>query len=111
VTRTTYVMPAFVLGWTKAWNNTVATDSIFSDVPDLFRATVMHETEGREHEQFNRTIAQLFGEVVTKVKAFPTTESGKGWIILDKHTKRMLHRDVKNEYDVDALCKKHGYVR
>lgn len=98
-------MHAFILGWTKHWSPVVTTDNHYDD---LFRSTLMTCTEGKVREQYNRKVAELFGEVVTKVKTFPTPN---GWIILDKHTKRLLHKDVKNENEVDLLCKTQGYLR
>jgi hypothetical protein len=109
--RTKYILPAFIIGWLKPWNlTTIEQDKCFDiNNSDLFRATIMPLVEGREREQFNKKIALLFGEVVTKVKTFPTSDGT--WIILDKHTKRLLHKDIKNENDVDLLCKQNGYIR
>jgi len=107
--RPTYILSAFILGWTKTWRDPFTTNDLFDNVnQDLFHALVMHHTEGRVQEHYNRSIARLFGEIVTKVKTFPTPS---GWIILDKSTKRLLHKDIKNENEVDLLCKKHGYLR
>jgi hypothetical protein len=61
---------------------------------------VNHET--------NRKVAEQFGVVVTLVKTFPTDS---GWMILDKHTKRMLHKGLKNENEVNELCRSRNYVR
>lgn len=77
--------------------------------PDLFQTIIMPLIGGREKEQYNKSIAELFGIVVTKVKTFPTSDGS--WIILDKHTKRMLHKGIKNENEVNALCSKNNYVR
>lgn len=55
----------------------------------------------------NKEIAEKFGVVVTEVKAFPTNG---GWMIIDKYTKHMLEKDLK-ESDVDPLCKKMNYIR
>ena len=113
--RTTYSLLAFVLGWTRNWpkdawllgSNKVLVNSFYDDP---FQSVVVRETQGRVREQFNRSLAELFGEVVTKVKCFPTDGNGS-WIILDKSTKRMLHRDIKNENEVNILCRAKGYLR
>jgi hypothetical protein len=60
------------------------------------------------NHEANRKVAEQFGVIVTQVKAFPTDS---GWMILDKHTKRPLHKGVKNENEVMLLCQKHNYVR
>lgn len=104
-------MFAFIVGWTKSWNNPYVTSCLnyhYDSFPDKFKAILMTEVEGKAAEQRNRTVAELFGEVVTKVKAFPTDN---GWIILDRHSKRLLYKDIKNENDVDLLCKQNGYLR
>lgn len=112
-TRTTYVMHAFIVGWTKGWKQLEEFHSSCAefDPPcsDIFHRDVMLNVEGRVHEDYNRRLAKLFGEIVTKVKTFPTSDGS--WIILDKHTKRLLHKDVKNENEVNTLCKTNGYVR
>jgi hypothetical protein len=106
--RTAYVMHAFVLGWTKKWSDPINIESHDIAESDLFRATVMQALQGKDHEEFNKKLAGLFGEVVTPVKAFPTPS---GWIILDKYTKRLLHKEIKNENEVNTLCKTKGYIR
>lgn len=62
--------------------------------------------KGVNHEQ-NRKLAEQFGIIVTQVKVFPTDS---GWMILDRHTKRPLHRGLKNKQEVDELCRKYNYV-
>ena len=109
--RTTYILPAFIMGWCKTWNLTKEEKDglLDADNPDLFHNVFWPLVEGRKREQYNKTIAELFGVVVTKVKTFPTSDGT--WIILDKHTKRMLHKDVKNENEVNLLCSKNNYLR
>lgn len=81
--RTTYILPAFLEGWKKTEDLKV--DSVT-----------------------NKQIAELFGIVVTKVKVYPT--DNQGWIIIDKHTKKLLYKNIKNKNDVDMLCKQHNLV-
>ena len=81
--RTTYILPAFLEGWKKTEDLKV--DSVT-----------------------NKQIAELFGTVVTKVKVYPT--DNQGWIIIDKHTKKLLYKNIKNKNDVDMLCKQHNLV-
>jgi hypothetical protein len=82
--RTTYILPAFLEGWKK--QEDLKVDSVT-----------------------NKQLAELFGIVVTKVKVYPT--DNQGWIILDKHTKKLLHKGIKSQLDVELLCKKHNYVK
>lgn len=81
--RTTYILPAFLEGWKK--KEDLKVDSVT-----------------------NKQIAELFGTVVTKVKVYPT--DNQGWIIIDKHTKKLLYKNIKNKNDVDILCKQHNLV-
>lgn len=71
---------------------------------DLFKTVVMSQIESKK----NKKIAEQFGTVITKIKTFPTNN---GWIILDKHTKELLHKDLKNETEVNELCSKYNYIR
>lgn len=116
MTRTTYAMSAFILGWCKNWQDYKGTELVLEELifknpfncPDLFSFVIINLTDSRVRRHHNEEIARRFGEIVTQVKAFPTD---RGWIILDKHTKRLLHKEVKNENEVEALCKKNGYLR
>jgi len=56
----------------------------------------------------NRELASRFGAITTQVRWFPTES---GWMIIDKHTKRMLHKGLKNENEVADLCRKHNYFK
>lgn len=95
-----YAVRAFVFKWTggnqEVLETTLDDQSIIEQF--IYRA-VDHET--------NRKIAEQFGKIITQVKVFPT--ENQGWMILDKHTKRVLHRDIKNKSEVAELCQKHGY--
>lgn len=95
-----YAVRAFVFKWTggnqEVLETTLDDQSIIERF--IYRA-VDHET--------NRKIAEQFGKIITQVKVFPTED--QGWMILDKHTKRVLHRDIKNKNEVAELCQKHGY--
>lgn len=106
-------MSAFVMGWTKHWKESPHVEEMLFQCSerssDLFNVMVMSVTEGKRAEQYNKSIAELFGAVVTKVKACPTSDGS--WIILDKHTKFLLHKNIKNENEVDLLCKKNNYIR
>ena len=110
-TRTTYIILAFIMGWCKKWNLTTVERERIIDInyQDLFKANFMPLVEGKEKEQYNKNIAELFGVVITKVKTFPTSDGT--WIILDKHTKKILHKNLKNENEVDLLCSKNNYIR
>ncbi|TXH11314.1 MAG: hypothetical protein E6R04_01610 [Spirochaetes bacterium] len=59
-----------------------------------------------DHE-LNRAVAAQFGVIFTHVKVF---ETDKGWLVLDSHTKRPLHKGIKNKQEIDELCRKHGYI-
>lgn len=104
-----YILPCFILGWQRHLKIELSPELVLNNESiDLFKEQVMNVVEGRTHEELNKEIASQFGVIVTKVKKFPTKDGT--WIILDKHTKRLLHKDIKNENEVDLLCKKHNYV-
>lgn len=97
-----FQLKAFLLGWFKK--------------PEIleFQGTgseLVEEYVVRASKQHleNRKVAELFGVVVTKVKTFPTEKDG--WMILDKSTKRLLHKGIKNQNEVDELCRKHNYIK
>lgn len=96
-----YAVRAFVFKWTggnqEVLETTLDDQSIIERF--IYRA-VVHET--------NKEVAELFGKIVTQVKVFPT--ENQGWMILDRHTKRVLHKGLKNKNEADELCQKHGYV-
>jgi hypothetical protein len=101
-------MLAFVMGWTKNWSQPIDLSKLDETEPDLFRIAVMREVQGKDHEEFNKRLAERFGEVVTKVVAY---QNPGGWVILDKHTKKLLHKDLKNKNEVETVCKTKGYIR
>lgn len=104
-----YILPCFILGWQRHLKIQPTPELVLNNEhSDLFKETIMTMVEGRTHEELNKELASQFGVIVTKVKKFPTKDGT--WIILDKHTKRMLHKDIKNENEVETLCKKHNYV-
>jgi hypothetical protein len=103
------ILQAFIIGLAKQWNLSINNETIFNNESDLFESVVLPLVRGREREQHNKTIASLFGVVVTKVKTFPT--SSGSWMIIDKHTKHLLHKDLKNEYEAEVLCKKNNYIK
>ena len=109
--RTSYIILAFSIGWTKIWRKQ---DEQWYDAlnpsDDIFKSVVMNEVQGKSREQHNKQLAELFGTAVTKVKAFPT-DGGRKWIVLDRYTKYVLHRDIANESEVDLLCLKNSYIR
>lgn len=109
--RTTYILPAFLINWSKKWNLTMEEREGLFDITntDLFNNVFWPLIESKKKEQYNKTIAELFGTVITKVKAFPVKDGT--WTIIDKHTKYMLHKDIKNENEVNLLCNKNNYVR
>jgi len=99
---------AFITGWkARQLHNEDLTLSETEPESDLFFQTIMKQVEGRQAEEVNKEIASQFGVITTQVKKFPTKDGT--WIILDKHTKRLLHKDIKNENEVNILCKKHNY--
>lgn len=100
---------AFITGWkVRQLHNEDITLPETEPESDLFLQTIMKQVEGRQAEEINKEIASQFGVITTQVKKFPTKDGT--WIILDKHTKRMLHKDIKNENEVNDLCKKHNYI-
>lgn len=107
--ESSYTLQASIIGLVKQWNLAIESETIFNNQSDLFELVVLPLVRGREREQHNKAIAELFGVVVTKVKAFPN--SSGNWMIIDKYTKHLLHKNLKNEYEVDLLCKKNNYVK
>lgn len=91
---------AFVYGWVK---NPEILD-FEGDNSSLVEAYIFR---GINHDT-NREVAEKFGVIVTKVKVFPTDS---GWMILDLHINRPLHRGLKNELEANELCQKHKYIR
>jgi hypothetical protein len=59
------------------------------------------------NHELNKSVAEQFGVIFTHVKVF---ETDRGWLILDSHTKRPLHKGIKNKQEVDELCRKHSYI-
>lgn len=88
------------------WSNDPASLDFEGKDSDLVEEFIFQGV--RKNQAKNREIAEMFGVIVTHVKAFPTENAG--WMIIDKHTKWMLHKDLKNKNEVDELCKKHGYI-
>lgn len=93
---------AFVVGWLKGSPEALEFQGSDSEVVDQL------VVKANKREAFNKSIAELFGVVATYVKTFPTNS---GWIILDKQTKRMLHKDLKNQNEVEELCRKYNYIK
>jgi hypothetical protein len=59
------------------------------------------------NHELNRIVAEQFGVVFTHVRVL---ETDKGWLILDSHTKRPLHKGIKNRQEIDELCREHCYI-
>ncbi len=94
-----------IIGWSKFWGeNDIRCILGAADDEDLFKSFIMLSKQTYER---NKSIAELFGVVITKVKCFPTD---KGWMIVDKHTKHVLEKGLK-ESEVDIVCLKQNYIR
>lgn len=99
--NSSFAVRAFVFKWTGG--NQEVLDAALDDQAIIERFIY----RAVDHDA-NKEVAEKFGKIVTQVKVFPT--ENQGWMILDKHTKRVLHRDIKNKSEVDELCKKYGYI-
>lgn len=97
-------LKAFIIGWTKSWPDQNQDQILESQGDDLFKEFVM--LSGKTFQR-NKEIAENFGVIVTQVKCFPT---GSGWMIIDKYTKHLLVKELK-ESEVEPLCKKMNYMR
>ncbi len=80
-------------------------ESIHSEMEmeDLISKYVCKEVD---HE-LNRVVAEQFGAIFTHVRII---ETDRGWLILDSHTKRPLHKGIKHRQEIDELCRKHSYI-
>jgi 3-methyladenine DNA glycosylase AlkC len=94
-----YALRAFIFKWTG--------NSAVLEFEGGAQASMERFVYHSVNHEINKKIAEKFGQVVTLVKVFPT--ENQGWIIVDKHTRRLLHRDIANKNDADDLCRKHGY--
>lgn len=104
-----YFIYCFCYGWLKQLKIKIDMDVLFNaNNTDLFKTVVMSQVESKSKKEENKRVAEQFGTVITKIKTFPTNNC---WIILDKHTKELLHKDLKNENEINELCSKYNYIR